>query len=124
ASSCPMTHKSPDSRLPQTRAEYRWTSRKAHAFIDALASHGKVAAAARAVGMTRQLAYRLRERVPQVVKVLERAQALGSARLLRKVTVAAAQAETSETRGAGQCDHVGRFGARPGLQRDGFRPPR
>ncbi|HEY6817685.1 MAG TPA: hypothetical protein VI168_19285 [Croceibacterium sp.] len=43
-----MTRTSPDSRPPRPSAEYRWTNRKAHAFLDALAQHGKVAAAARA----------------------------------------------------------------------------
>jgi len=43
-----MTHASPDSRPPRPSAEYRWTNRKAHAFLDALALDGKVAAAARA----------------------------------------------------------------------------
>ena len=45
-----MTHAPPEARLPRPRSEYRWTNRKAHAFLDALAQHGKVAAAARAVG--------------------------------------------------------------------------
>ena len=59
-----MTHATPDSRPPHPRAE--WTNRKVHAFPDALAQHGKVAAAARAVGMTRQPACRLRQRIPVV----------------------------------------------------------
>ena len=75
-----MTHAPPDSRAPRPFAEYRWTSRKAHAFLDALALHGKVAAAARAVGMTRQSAHRLRQRVPVVAEGWGRAQAIGRAR--------------------------------------------
>ena len=75
-----MTHSPPDARMPHPTAEYRWTNRKAHAFLDALAQHGKVAAAARAVGMTRQSAYRLRDRVPVVAEGWARAQAIGRER--------------------------------------------
>jgi hypothetical protein len=74
-----MAHTPPDSRPPRPSAEYRWTNRKAHAFLDALAQHGKVAAAARAVGMTRQSAYRLRQRIPVVAEGWARAQAIGRA---------------------------------------------
>lgn len=73
-----MTQTPPDSPGPRPSAEYRWTNRKVHAFFDALAEHGKVAAAARAVGMTRQSAYRLRERVPMLGK--DWARAIGRAR--------------------------------------------
>jgi len=65
---------------PRRNADYRWTPEKALAFVEALARHGKVAAAARAVGMTRQSAYRLKERMPQVAAAWLRAQALGRAR--------------------------------------------
>jgi hypothetical protein len=65
---------------PRRRAEYRWTNCKAHAFLDALACHGKVAAAARAVGMTRQSAYKLKDRVPVVADGWARAQAIGRER--------------------------------------------
>jgi hypothetical protein len=75
-----MTHGPPEARVARTHAEYRWTNRKAHAFLDALAQHGKVAAAARAVGMTRQSAYRLRDRVPIVAEGWARARAIGRAR--------------------------------------------
>ena len=43
----------------------RWTGEKASAFLKLLARHGKVARAARDVGMSRQAAYRLRARAPQ-----------------------------------------------------------
>lgn len=43
-------------------ADYRWTPRKAIAFLDLLAAGESVAAAARLVGMSRQSAYRLRTR--------------------------------------------------------------
>ncbi len=75
-----MTHPTREARPPRPHSEYRWTNRKAHAFLDALAQHGKVAAAARAVGMTRQSAYRLRERIPVVAEGWARAQAIGRAR--------------------------------------------
>ena len=63
-----MTHAPPEARPPRPRGEYRWPPRKAHAFLEALALHGKVAAAARAVGMTRQSAYKLKQRVPVVAE--------------------------------------------------------
>lgn len=44
-------------------ADYRWTVPKVRAFLDALAQSGKVAEAARSVGMSRQSAYRLRDRL-------------------------------------------------------------
>lgn len=43
----------------------RWTGDKASTFLKLLARHGKVARAARDVGMSRQAAYRLRARAPQ-----------------------------------------------------------
>lgn len=90
-----MTPTPPPPRNPRPTAEYRWTPRKAHAFLDALAQHGKVAAAARSVGMTRQSAYRLRERIPVVADAWPRAQALGRARRLGKATVLPMQGDTS-----------------------------
>jgi hypothetical protein len=90
-----MTHAPPAARSPRPTAEYRWTPAKAHAFIEALARHGKVAAAARAVGMTRQSAYRLRDRVPQVAEVWAFAQAAGRAPRRGKATVSPAQGDTS-----------------------------
>lgn len=47
----------------QRNADYRWTMPKVTAFLDALARCGQVAEAARAVGMSRQSAYRLRQRL-------------------------------------------------------------
>jgi len=49
------SHRRPNS-------DYRWTPRKAMAFLDLLAAGESVAAAARMVGMSRQSAYRLRTR--------------------------------------------------------------
>ena len=93
-----MTHSSPDSSPPHPRAEYRRTNRKAHPFLDALAQHGKVATAARAVGMTRQSAYRLRQRIPVVAEGWARAQAIGRARRenrLPKLSLALPQGDRS-----------------------------
>ena len=90
-----MTHAPPAARTPRPFAEYRWTPPKAHAFIEALAQHGKVAAAARAVGMTRQSAYRLRARVSQVAEVWAWAQPVGRARRLGKATLPPAQGDAS-----------------------------
>jgi len=97
-----MTHASPDSRSPRPFAEYRWTNRKAHAFLDALALHGKVAEAARAVGMTRQSAYRLKHRIPLVAEGWARAQAMGRARRrgkLPQATTRLTQGDTSRRQG-------------------------
>jgi hypothetical protein len=49
------------SALPDPR--YHWTTRKAQVFLGALADLGRVSEAAHAVGMSRQSAYRLRERL-------------------------------------------------------------
>ncbi|WP_395393401.1 helix-turn-helix domain-containing protein [Novosphingobium sp. BL-8A] len=52
--------------MPRTRrsnSQYRWTKPKALAFLRALGHGHSVAAAAREVGMSRQSAYRLRERL-------------------------------------------------------------
>ena len=57
-----MSTPGPDkSALPDQ--SYHWTTMKARVFLGALADHGRVSEAARAVGMSRQSAYRLRERL-------------------------------------------------------------
>ena len=56
----PQTH-SPTPK-PDTA---RWTGEKASAFLKLLGRTGSVAASARAVGMSRQSAYRLRARAPR-----------------------------------------------------------
>lgn len=57
-----MSTPTPDkSALPDP--SYHWTTRKACVFLGALAEFGRVGEAARAVGMSRQSAYRLRERL-------------------------------------------------------------
>lgn len=55
--STPPGHPTPDNT--------RWTGEKATAFLKALARTGKVAPAARSVGMSRESAYRLRARAPK-----------------------------------------------------------
>jgi hypothetical protein len=51
----------------------RWTGAKATTFLKLLARTGKVAPTARAVGMSRQAAYRLRARAPQFAKFWDQA---------------------------------------------------
>ena len=48
---------------------YHWTTRKALVFLGALADLGRVSEAARAVGMSRQSAYRLRKRLGESGKL-------------------------------------------------------
>lgn len=65
------TAPAPDSPAAQSRArtprrcnaDYRWTEPKVIAFLEALSRCGKVAEAARAVGMSDTSAYRLRARM-------------------------------------------------------------
>ena len=59
---CPISASGPDkSTLPDP--SYHWTTVKAGTFLGALAHFGRVGEAARAVGMSRQSAYKLRERL-------------------------------------------------------------
>jgi hypothetical protein len=69
-----------DPAPPRCNADYRWTPAKAMAFLEALAVCGKVAEAARGVGMTRQAAYRLRSRSAFVAQGWPLALAAGKAR--------------------------------------------
>ena len=79
--SSPASGASPaPAAAPRRNADYRWTPAKAMGFLEALAACGKVAAAARSVGMTRQSAYRLRARVPLVAQAWPLALAAGRAR--------------------------------------------
>ena len=65
-------HLIPDAPAPDTAARSsaqspdnaRWTGARASAFLRLLARSGKVEPCARAVGMSRQSAYRLRARAP------------------------------------------------------------
>lgn len=121
-----MTHPAPDARMPRPAADYRWTDNKAFAFLQALAQHGKVAAAARAVGMTRQSAYRLKGRVPALAEAWVKAQAIGRARRRgaarkpspcpRKATLPGLQSDSLRRQG----DTLASQGDGSRLQGDGF----
>ncbi len=54
---------------PSSPDNTRWNGPKAAAFLKALAHYGKVAKAAREVGMSRQAAYRLRARAPKFAEM-------------------------------------------------------
>ena len=77
-----MSPPAPDkSALPDP--SYRWTTLKAQVFLGALADLGRIGEAARAVGMSRQSAYRLRERLGEgglFAQVWDHAQAEGRAK--------------------------------------------
>jgi hypothetical protein len=90
-----MSTPRPDkSALPDP--SYHWTTRKAAVFLGALADVGRVAEAARVVGMSRQSAYHLRQRLGEdglFAKAWDEAEAEGRAkrrarhrRTLRKAT--------------------------------------
>jgi len=88
------TPASDKSALPDP--SYHWTTVKAHVFLGALADLGRVGEAARMVGMSRQSAYRLRERLGEgtlFARAWDQAQAEGIAkrrarrRSRRKATV-------------------------------------
>ena len=69
------------SSLPDP--SYHWTTFKAQVFLGALADLGRVGEAARIVGMSRQSAYRLRERLGEgslFARAWDGAQAEGVAR--------------------------------------------
>lgn len=67
--------------MENTPDNTRWTGEKASTFIKLLARSGQVAACARAVGMSRQSAYRLRARAPKFAEFWDLA--LGEARRRR-----------------------------------------
>ncbi|MCJ2188223.1 hypothetical protein [Novosphingobium beihaiensis] len=69
------THPRPPRR---SNAEYRWSRPRIHLFLRALAASGSVAAAARAVGVSRQSAYRLRRRLgPDFARVWDEGLQIG-----------------------------------------------
>jgi hypothetical protein len=80
SASTPAPRASPAPAPPRSDSDYRWTPDKALAFLGALAECGKVAAAARAVGMTRQSAYRLKARSALVAQAWPLALAAGRER--------------------------------------------
>lgn len=63
----PRSRPAPDpaalAAVTAERCGYHWTTERALVFLSALAHFGRVAEAARAVGMARQSAYRLRARL-------------------------------------------------------------
>ena len=61
-------------------ADYRWTKPKILAFLRALGESGSVTAAARAVGMSRQSAYRLRQRITGLGVVWRECETVGRRR--------------------------------------------
>jgi hypothetical protein len=61
--SAPSVPASPRRRARQCNADYRWTVPNVQDFLRALEQCGRVAEAARAVGMSRQAAYALRARL-------------------------------------------------------------
>ena len=77
-----MSAPRPDkSTLPDP--SYHWTTVKARVFLGALADLGRVSEAARVVGMSRNSAYRLRERLGEgslFARAWDRAQEEGRAR--------------------------------------------
>lgn len=75
---------------PLPHDQYRWTAAKALAFLDDLGRHGNVARAARSVGMTRQSAYRLRDRSLTVAQAWPLALAAG----LKQAALVPTRAET------------------------------
>jgi hypothetical protein len=83
----------PGPRRRRSNAEYRWTRPKLAAFIKALASGGTVAEAARAVGMSRQSAHRLRARLGPgpVLELWDEACRVGIAARVHKATHARAR---------------------------------
>jgi len=76
------------TRPRRSNAEYRWTRPKLAAFLKALTLSGSVAQAARAVGMSRQSAYRLRARLGPgpVLDLWDEARRLGVERQRHKAT--------------------------------------
>ncbi|HWK42055.1 MAG TPA: hypothetical protein VNR60_09005 [Croceibacterium sp.] len=83
-----MTHASSPSRPPRSNSEYRWTDARALAFLEELARSGSVADAARAVGVSRNSAYRLRARAPVFAEGWEVAQRAATARLRQGIVAA------------------------------------
>ena len=81
-----MSTPAPDkASLPDP--SYHWTTLKAQVFLGALADLGRVGEAARMVGMSRQSAYRLRERLGEgalFARAWDRAEAEGREKRRRR----------------------------------------
>lgn len=87
-----MSTPAPDDAA-RTGPSYHWTTPKARLFLGALVEFGRVGEAARAVGMGRQSAYRLRARLGEASlfartwdKALAEGRARRRARAARKAT--------------------------------------
>lgn len=122
ASSCRMTTRhapqpAPDKPTRRCNADYRWTKPKVLAFLRALARCGKVAEAARSVGMSREAAFRLKRRLADPVfqnmwalairtGLAVRAEAREEARMARSVWGEAGLAGLAHLRGAGSQGHA------------------
>ncbi|MGX7896926.1 hypothetical protein [Tsuneonella sp. HG222] len=109
------------SRTPRRlNADYRWTMPKVLAFLEALATCGSVAQAARAVGMSRQSAYRMRARLAgtPVAAAIEGARRQG----IRARAAASAARNRSRWDGEGLGEYLARQGAARALQGDTVRP--
>ena len=70
------------TRTTRPQDNTRWTAEKAGAFLKLLAIDGKVARAARMVGMSRQATYDLRARAPEFAKLFDIARESGRQRRL------------------------------------------
>lgn len=94
------TERAAAPRIRRSNADYRWTHARIRAFFEALGQSGKVAEAARSVGMSRQSAYRLRARYPGMDEAWALLVKAGKARRRaarkagRKVTVRGAQGDS------------------------------
>ena len=124
APSAPPRRRKPRRAPRQCNADYRWTVPKVTAFLEALATSGRVAEAARAVGMSRQAAYKLRARLdgPRFRAAFEGARKAG----IRARAAASRERARSRWDGPGLAalDHLrasSAQGATPGAQGDAVR---
>lgn len=99
--SAPSVPASPRRRARQCNADYRWTVPKVQDFLRALEQCGRVAEAARAVGMSRQAAYALRARLdgPAFREAFECARRTG---LRARAAASRARLEAQVRRGKGR----------------------
>lgn len=108
----PPARKRARKHLRQSNADYRWTVPKVTAFLAALAQCGRVAEAARAVGMSRQAAYALRARLdgPAFLDAFAKARAKG----LRAKAAASVRRSKWDGPGISALDHLRAGGLREG----------
>lgn len=107
----------PTRSTRRCNADYRWTRTKVLAFLRALARCGKVAEAARSVGMSRESAFRLRGRLADPVfqdmwalairtGLAVREEAREEARMARSPWAEAGLVALAHLRGKGPQDHA------------------